>query len=107
MPISPSSHVSQRRTSAGIRNTLSALVAVPTSLRVCVNHTTNYGDFILINAPSQEKGSTWRQGSCSVGVAMESHMEPHVEGMAQRLEEMSCGWRLWTNSGTLTASPAL
>ena len=37
---------------------------------------------------SQEKGSTWRQGSCSVGVAMESHMEPHVEGVAQRLEEI-------------------
>ena len=56
---------------------------------------------------SQEKGSTWKQGICSVGVAMESHMEPHVEGVAQILEEMSCGWRLWTNSGTPTASPAL
>ena len=44
------------------QDTLSALVAVPTSLRVCLCHTTNSGDFILINAPSQEKGSTWRQG---------------------------------------------
>ena len=52
MSISPSSHVSQRRTSAGIRNTLSALVAVPTSLRVCLCHTTNSGCFILINALS-------------------------------------------------------
>ena len=40
-------------------------------------------------------------------VAMESPMELHVGGVALRLEETSCGWRLWTNSGTLTASPAL
>ena len=54
----------------------------------------------------QEKGSTWRQGSSSVGVAMESRTEPRVEGVAQGLEEISCGWRLWTSSGTHTASLA-
>ena len=30
-----------------------------------------------------------------------------VEGVDQRLEETSCGWRLWISSGTLTASLAL
>ena len=37
---------------------------------------------------------------------MESRTEPHVEGVAQGLEEISCGWRLWTSSGTPTASLA-
>ena len=30
-----------------------------------------------------------------------------VEGVDQRLEDTSCGWRLWISSGTLTASLAL
>ena len=56
---------------------------------------------------SQVRDSTWRLGSCSVVVPMENHTEPHVEGVDQRLEETSCGWRLWISSGTLTASLAL
>ena len=56
---------------------------------------------------SQVRDSTWRLGSCSVVVAMENHTEPRVEGVDQRLEETSCGWRLWISSGTLTASLAL
>ena len=30
---------------------------------------------------------------------MENHTEPRVEGVDQRLEETSCGWRLWISSG--------
>ena len=56
---------------------------------------------------SQVRDSTWRLGSCSVVVAMENHTEPRVEGVDQRLEDTSCGWRLWISSGTLTASLAL
>ena len=56
---------------------------------------------------SQVRDSTWRLGSCYVVVAMENHTEPRVEGVDQRLEETSCGWRLWISSGTLTASLAL
>ena len=41
-----------------------------------------------------------------VGAAMESRMAPHVVGVAKRLEETSCGWRLWISSGTLGASLA-
>ena len=84
---------------------------------VCVNA------FVFLNSPSpplslfpslslplslsQIRDSTWRLGSCSVVVAMENHTEPRVEGVGQRLEETSCGWRLWISGGTLTASLAL
>ena len=36
--------------------------------------------------------------------AMENHTEPRVEGVDQRLEETSCGWRLWISSGCFTCT---
>lgn len=46
---------------------------------------------------------TWRLVSCSVPAAMGSRTERRVLGVTRRLEGTSCGWRLWINSGTLTA----
>ena len=53
---------------------------------------------------SQVRDSTWRLGSCSVVVAIENHTELRVEGVDQRLEETSCGWRLWISSHCFTCT---
>ena len=53
------------------------------------------------------EGFNMEAGQLFCGGCYGESYEPRVEGVDQRLEETSCGWRLWISSGTLTASLAM
>ena len=64
----------------------------------------------LFHSPSPSlsgEGFNMEAGQLFCGGCYGESYGASVEGVDQRLEETSCGWRLWISSGTLTASLAL